>query len=111
MIKYAKVVDDNTKECIIGTGTYIEFYKSMGMTELNVEESYDGRWFLKGKSPKQPEPTLEEQLIKLETEYGMSRVIREGILNNPTIYSEFNVRRAKEIEELAIKIRNLKAGK
>ena len=58
-----------------------------------------------------PEPSLEEQLTKLEKDYNMPRVIREGILGNPSMYSEFNVLRAKELEELAKKIRDLKEGK
>lgn len=56
-------------------------------------------------------PTLEEQLIELETKYNMPRVIREGILGNPAMYSEFNVNRAKELEAIAEKIRQLKEGK
>lgn len=51
------------------------------------------------------EPTLEQQLLQLEDQYNMPRVIREGILSNPTAYSEFNVKRAKELEAIAKKIR------
>lgn len=50
-------------------------------------------------------PTLEEQLIELEAKYNMPRVLREGILANPTAYSEFNVNRAKELEAIAEEIR------
>jgi RNA binding exosome subunit len=46
----------------------------------------------------------------LEQKYNMPRVIREGILGNPTMYSEFNVNRAKELEDIAEKIRKAKAG-
>lgn len=52
-------------------------------------------------------PTLKEQLIQLEIKYNMPRVIREGILGNPTAYSEFNVNRAKDLEDLAKKVREL----
>jgi len=58
-----------------------------------------------------PTPSLEEQLCKLEKDYNMPRVIREGILGNPSAYSEFNINRAKELEDIAKKIRDLKAGK
>ena len=57
------------------------------------------------------EPTLEQQLLMLEEKYNMPRVIREGILGNPIMYSEFNVNRAKELEAIAEKIRQLKEGK
>lgn len=51
------------------------------------------------------EPTTEEKLISLEKKYNMPRVIREIILANPDAYSQFNVLRAKELEELAQEIR------
>ena len=57
------------------------------------------------------EPTLEEQLQELEEKYNMPRVIREGILGNPTMYSEFNVKRARELEALAEEIRRKNNGK
>lgn len=57
------------------------------------------------------EPTLEEQLEFLEDKYNMPRVIREGILGNPTMYSEFNVNRARELEALAEEIRRNNNGK
>lgn len=58
-----------------------------------------------------PQPTLEEQLQQLEEKYNMPRVIREGILRNPTMYSEFNVKRARELEALAEEIRRKNYGK
>ena len=56
---------------------------------------------------KSSEPTLQQQLISLEIKYNMPRVIREGILGNPAAYSEFNVNRAKDLEDLAKKVREL----
>lgn len=56
-----------------------------------------------------PQPTLQEKLEQLETKYNMPRVIREIILANPDAYSEYNVLRARELEELAEDIR--KKGK
>lgn len=73
-----------------------------------IEQAYDGQWYVKGYAPKDPVSDLEKQLQKLEKEYNMPRVIREGILSNPKSYSEFNVNRAKDLEELAKKIRELK---
>jgi len=111
MIKYAKIVDQQTKQCDVGIGNDYDFYISAGFTQLDVEEAYDGKWYLTGYAPTKPEPTLEEQLIKLEQQYNMPRVIREGILGNPSMYSQFNVLRAKEVEELAEKIRAIKEGR
>lgn len=111
MIKYAKVINQETKQCQIGIGTNSDFYEKNGMTKMSVEQAYDGNWYLEGYAPVAPLPTLEEQLTELEQKYNMPRVIREGILGNPSMYSEFNVLRARELEEIAKKIRDLKEGK
>ena len=111
MIKYAKIINDATKLCEVGLGDTVDYYKSLGMTTMEVEQAYNGSWYLEGYAPIKPEPSLEEQLSKLEKDYNMPRVIREGILANPSMYSQFNVLRAKELEELAKKIRDLKEGK
>lgn len=62
MIKYAKIVNPVTKECMVGTGTNAEFYKSIGMTEMDVEKAYNGRWYVTGYAPEKPAPTTEEIL-------------------------------------------------
>ncbi len=112
MIKYAKLVNENTKLVNVGLGTDENFYKSIGMKKMDVEQAYNGEWYLKGYCPSSPAGyDLQFQLTKKEAKYGMSRLIREGILGNPTAYSQFNVNRAKELEELAKQIRDLKEGK
>lgn len=82
-----------------------------GYKKVDCEQAYNGDWYEKGYVPAKPVPTLEEQLSELETKYNMPRVIREGILGNPSAYSEFNVNRARDLEDLAKKIRDLKEGK
>ena len=61
MIKYAKIIDEATKQCEVGIGTNAKFYKSIGMTEMDVEQAYDGGWYVAGFAPVQPEPTIDEQ--------------------------------------------------
>ena len=61
MKKYAKVINEETKACEIGFGTNTEFYKSIGMTEMEVEQAYNGNWYVKGFAPVQPEPTEYEK--------------------------------------------------
>lgn len=52
MIKYAKIINEETGLCNVGTGTNIDFYKSIGMIELDVQQSdIDGCWYLKDKCP------------------------------------------------------------
>ena len=60
MKKYAKIKDQETKEVRVGDGTNTAFYESIGMTEMDVEQAYDGRWYVEGFVPSKPAPTYEE---------------------------------------------------
>lgn len=55
MLKYAKIINQETKECQVGTGTNAKFYKSIGMTEIDVEQAYNGQWYVKGYAPEELE--------------------------------------------------------
>ena len=68
MRKYAKVVDIKTKLCEVGLGTNTEYYKSIGMEEMDVEQAYNGSWYLEGYAPEKPAPTHDE-ISKLRKEY------------------------------------------
>lgn len=54
MLKYAKITNEETKQCDVGLGTNSEFYKSIGMIEMEVELSYNNVWYVKGYAPVQP---------------------------------------------------------
>lgn len=60
MIKYGKIINNETKECEVGLGTDVEYYKSLGMVLLDVEQSWYGAWFLKGFTPIKPAPSIDE---------------------------------------------------
>lgn len=62
MIKYAKVINEQTGLCEVGIGTNSKFYKSIGMKEQDVSQSdIDGKWYLSDKCPmKSPEDKLAE---------------------------------------------------
>lgn len=60
MKKYAKIINEETKSCEVGLGTNSAFYQSIGMTEMEVEQAYDGSWYLVGFAPEKPTPTYEE---------------------------------------------------
>lgn len=52
MLKYGKVLNEKTGLCEVGTGTNYHFYKSIGYTELDVQQSdIDNGWYLKGFAP------------------------------------------------------------
>lgn len=48
---YAQIIDEETKQVNIGTGTNTTFYKSIGMTEMEVEQAYNGQWYVVGYAP------------------------------------------------------------
>ena len=110
MKKYAKVVNEETKACDVGLGTNIEYYKSLGMIEQEVEQAYDGQWYLAGYAPVKPAPTLEEQVVSLENQYQMCRWQREGILAQNSEYSQYTKNKAQEIEDIAEQLRIQEGG-
>ena len=107
MLKFAKITNEKTKACQVGLGTNEKFYRAIGMTEMEVEQAYNGQWYLKGYAPAKPEPTLEEQVSSLEQTYGMTRWQREGILAEGSLYSEYTKSKAQEIEDLAKELREV----
>lgn len=64
MIKYARIVNEETKACEVGTGTNVEFYRSIGMSEMEVEQAYNGSWYLKGYAPQKP---IEQREVEVRT--------------------------------------------
>lgn len=75
MKKYAKIIDPEKGICKVGIGNpdavykvitdpetgkqqtlYVsDYYKSLGMTEMDVEQAYNGGWYVAGKAPAPPE--------------------------------------------------------
>ena len=107
MKKYCIFENEQTKQVNIVEGKMIAITQA---TEMEVEQAYNGAWYLKGYAPVKPEPTVEEKLVELEEKYQMPRVLREIILANPNMYSAFIVGRARELEELAEIIRRKNNG-
>lgn len=69
MLKYAKIINEETKLCEVGLGTNSAFYQSIGMKEMEVEQDYAGNWYLAGYAPAKPEPTKKEQQKAREEAY------------------------------------------
>lgn len=97
MLRYAKIINNETKEVQIGVGVNEEFYKAIGMSEMEVEQAYTGIWYVKGYAPIKPEPTHEEiikqQILDLESQI-TSRNLRGAIFGD-----EFAINKIQEIEE------------
>lgn len=56
---YAKIINEETKQCEVGIGTNGNFYKLVGMTEMDVEQAYNGQWYVKGYAPAEPETEIQ----------------------------------------------------
>lgn len=63
MKKYAKIINENTKLCSVGVGTNESYYKSIGMTEQEVEQAWNGAWYLLGYAPEKPEEEIKKEEI------------------------------------------------
>lgn len=69
MKKYAKVINEETKACEVGLGTNSAFYQSIGMTEMDVEQAYDGNWYVKGFAPEKPIETMQAEVRAVRNSY------------------------------------------
>lgn len=85
MIKYAKVINNETGLCEVGLSTNKQFYRSIGMKELDVQQSdIDGNWYLaymcpmktdEQKSLEERERILNLSLTKREVFLGIYRAL------------------------------------
>ena len=69
MLKYCKIINEEKGLVQVGTGSNINFYKSIGFTLQEVEE-IDGVWYLQGKAPA---PDLEVLKLKKKEELKQAR--------------------------------------
>lgn len=63
MKTFAKITDEETKKCIVGVGTDSTYYISEGMSEMEVEQAYDGFYYLKGYAPEKPQRVIDAERI------------------------------------------------
>lgn len=62
MIKYAKIINEETGLVEAGIGTNSEYYKSIGMVELDVQQSdIDSNWYLTEKCPMKSDEQKEQE--------------------------------------------------
>lgn len=67
MIKYAKFIDEEIGTVEVGLGTNVEFYQSIGMVEMDVEQSdVDNFWYISEKCPHKSE---DEKAAERETNF------------------------------------------
>ena len=51
MQKYAILEDEESKRCSVGVGTDANYYESIGMKLMDVEQERDGSWYIAGCAP------------------------------------------------------------
>ena len=74
MIKYAKIINQETGLVEVGLGTNTEFYKSIGMIELDVQQSdIDNNWYLADKCPMKTNEEREKEERKRLDNLSMTR--------------------------------------
>lgn len=63
MICRYKIYNPKTHEVLVAVGDNIPFFESMGYTEVGeVEQAYDGRYFIAGYAPTMPQEEIEKQV-------------------------------------------------
>lgn len=63
MFKYVKIVNDETKICEVGLGNNEAFYKSIGMMLQEVEQGWNGYYYIKGYAPQKPAEIIKAEEI------------------------------------------------
>lgn len=68
MIKFAKIVNNETGLCSVGTGSNSAYYQSIGYTEIDVSRSdVDNQWYVSSKCPmKTDEEKAQEERNRLD---------------------------------------------
>ena len=91
MKKWAKIKDNKVIE--LGIGENEKFYKKLGFTEVDVEESEKGGWWLKGKAP----TFTDEEII--EKEFVTDKQVRDTEIASLTVEVDGYVLQADEVSQ------------
>lgn len=100
MIKFAKVINEKTKEVDVGFSEDEAYFKSLGMERMDVSPSADGRWFLTGYVPEDRQLKIRKLLKFLnDTDWYVSRFTETGV-EIPEDVKEKRAEARKEIDRL-----------
>lgn len=74
MIKYAKIINQETGLCEVGLGTNAQFYISIGMKLMDVQQSdIDGKWYIADKCPMKTDEQKEQEEAERVAKLNMTR--------------------------------------
>lgn len=115
MFKYAKIINEQSGLCEVGTGTNIDFYKSIGFIPLEVLQSdIDNQWYLTEKCPmKTDEEKAQEERERISMLYLTAADVERAIykakgMDFNDIIAIIEAQPVAEGEEPAIDIKALK---
>lgn len=109
MIRYAKINNEETKTVDVGLGTNEEFYRSIGMERMDVEQAYNEEWYVKGFAPQEPHNDIIKRKIEELEATITQRNLRSAIQGDEFALNKINKVEA-EIEELRHQLEMLERG-
>ena len=65
----AKIINDETKAVTVALGSDTKYFVSQGFTEMDVEQAYNGNWYLKGYAPEKPQEIKEQEVRAVREQY------------------------------------------
>lgn len=99
---YAIILDEETKAVAVGIGTDTEYYKSIGMTDMEVEQANDGNWYVKGYAPDFSDKIKQDKIAELDSQYQADKA------QLMQYYFEFSIAGNNEgMESIKVEIDNL----
>ena len=108
--RYAKEQENGS--LIVGTGTDVDYYKSIGMELMSVEKGWDGAYYKEGQTPEKPRAIIieeelnEQQKILSSTDWYAIRYADSGVEIPADIKAKRQAAREK-IDELRAEIEDL----
>lgn len=86
MKMYAKIVNNTTKQVIVGVGKNDKLYTKMGFVLQDVEMGYDNNYYLKGFVPEQDKEEIKK--MKLAE---LKREVEERFYKTYPLYRQNNI--------------------
>lgn len=104
MKKYAKIINEQN-QVEVGLGTNSAFYQSIGMTEMEVEQAYNGSWYVKGYAPEKPakekaqEKIDELKAILTATDYIDNKFLEAIVKEDNALLETYKIKYKDKLEE------------
>lgn len=111
--KYARIIDEETHEVQLGVGCTDEYYAEIGMQLMDVEQAYNGGWYVAGWAPEEPEPPVPthddisnmrkwaytERVDGLHAQKMRHQILGDWTEEDETKYRQKVIQLSREIEE------------